>query len=82
MPTVLREAGFEFVVYPNDHLPAHVHVFHGDDAAVIDVSGLGPELRAVFGMKKQEVRRALRIATDNLSALQNGWTQIHGSRLR
>ena len=26
MPTVARENGIRFVIYPNDHLPPHVHV--------------------------------------------------------
>lgn len=26
MPTVARHNGFRFVIYPNDHLPPHVHV--------------------------------------------------------
>jgi len=49
---------------------------------VFDVSGTEPELRAVFGMKKQVVRRALRIAGDNLTMLRKGWKAIHGPRLR
>jgi Domain of unknown function (DUF4160) len=24
-----RQDGFRFIIYPNDHLPAHVHVFKG-----------------------------------------------------
>ena len=26
MPTIVRDNGFSFVIYPNDHLPPHVHV--------------------------------------------------------
>jgi hypothetical protein len=38
MPTVLRIAGLRFVIWPNDHAPAHVHVFSTDGEAKI---GLG-----------------------------------------
>jgi hypothetical protein len=38
MPTVLRVAGLRFVVYSNDHSPAHVHVFAEDCEAVFDLN--------------------------------------------
>jgi hypothetical protein len=33
MPTLLRENGFRFFFYPNDHPPPHVHVEYGGGAA-------------------------------------------------
>ena len=39
MPTIHRERGFRFFVYPSDHQPAHVHIFHADGEVKIDVSG-------------------------------------------
>lgn len=82
MSTVLRISGFEFRIYPNDHRPAHVHVFRGDDVIVIDVSGGQPKQREVHGMKRNDARRALQIAKGNLRALQEEWRRMHGPRLR
>ena len=38
MPTVLRQDGFEFVIYTNDHEPMHVHAYKGDGEAKIELS--------------------------------------------
>lgn len=45
MVTVLRGDGLRLVIYLNDHLPAHVHVF-GDGEVKINLLGLNnkPEL--------------------------------------
>jgi hypothetical protein len=34
MVTVLRADGLRVVIYVNDHLPAHVHVFGGGEAKI------------------------------------------------
>jgi len=38
MPTVLRFDGFSVVIYPADHIPAHVHVFGGGNEAVFNLN--------------------------------------------
>lgn len=39
MPTVLRIGGLRFVIWPNDHDPAHVHVFSAEAQAKIELGG-------------------------------------------
>lgn len=39
MPTVHRESGFQFRVFPNDHGPAHVHAIKAGGSAKISVGG-------------------------------------------
>ena len=79
MVTVLRAQGFRVVIYLNDHDPAHVHVF-GDGEAKINLLGTGgsPELIWADGMSRGDVRRALRIVTDEQTALLARWEEIHG----
>lgn len=79
MVTVLRAQGLRVVIYVNDHDPAHVHVF-GDGEAKINLLGAGgsPELIWADGMSHGEVRRALRIVTDEQTALLARWEEIHG----
>ena len=79
MVTVLRAHGLRVVIYVNDHDPAHVHVF-GDGEAKINLLGTGssPELVWADGMSRGEVRRALRIVTDEQTALLARWEEIHG----
>ena len=79
MVTVLRAQGLRVVIYVNDHDPAHVHVF-GDGEAKINLLGAGgsPELIWADGMSRGEIRRALRIVTDEQTALLARWEEIHG----
>jgi hypothetical protein len=79
MVTVLRAQGLRVVIYVNDHDPAHVHVF-GDREAKINLLGAGssPKLVWADGMSRGEIRRALRIVTDEQTALLARWEEIHG----
>lgn len=60
MVTVLRLSGMRFVIFTNDHEPAHVHVF-GEGTAKIKLRGADgrAELVWVDGMKRNDVRRAM-----------------------
>lgn len=80
MPTVHRERGFQFFIYPNDHQPAHIHVFHSDGEIKIDISSKEPIALVVYGSINQKtVNKALDIAEDNLHKLQTEWEKFHGS---
>lgn len=79
MVTVLRADGLRVVIYTNDHMPAHVHVF-GDGEAKIDLAGPGgtPVLLWADGMSRGEVRRAVRLVTEQQAFLRQRWEDIHG----
>ena len=79
MVTVLRESGFRFVIFTDDHEPAHVHVY-GDGEAKIQILGREgkPELIWVQKMKSSDVRKAMAIVTGHRSALLARWRQMHG----
>lgn len=51
MPTVLRQNGFEFVIYLNDHEPMHVHVFYQGNEAIINFA-VAPEVRQNCGLNR------------------------------
>lgn len=79
MVTVHRETGLRFVIYTDDHEPAHVHVI-GDGTAKI---GLGPvdgkvELVHSVGLNAGDLRRTMRIVTEHRAALLECWKDIHG----
>src|SRR5208283_5154661 len=63
--TVLRTDGLRVVIFVDDHLPAHVHVF-GDGQTKINLFGAGgaPELFWADGMTRGEIRRAVRIVIE------------------
>ena len=79
MVTVLRAQGLRVVIFVNDHLPAHVHVF-GDGEAKINLCGAEelPELVWADSMSRGEVRRAMRLATEQQAFLLARWEEIHG----
>lgn len=78
MVTVLRADGLRVVIYVNDHLPAHVHVF-GDGEAKINLVGDGaPNLVWADSMTRGEVRRAMRVVAEQLAFLLQRWEDIHG----
>lgn len=81
MPTVYKEDGFRVVIYPNDHLPRHVHVFKAEAEVIIQ---LGNELELasieqIYGnINSKEVAKALRIVQSNQAKLLVAWKTIHG----
>jgi len=79
MVTVVRADGFRVVIYINDHLPAHVHVF-GDGEAKINLHGAdgSPDMVWADNMTRGEVRRAMRIVVERQAFLLRRWEDIHG----
>ncbi len=79
MVAVHRAHGLSFVIFVDDHEPAHVHVF-GDGQAKINLLGAkgAPTLAWVDGMKRANVRRAMRIVAERQDHLLAQWGKIHG----
>ncbi len=79
MVTIFRSDGFRFVIFQNDHEPAHVHVF-GDGEMKINLAGPngGVELIWADGVKRNDVRRAMKIVTEQQSHFLKRWQEIHG----
>jgi hypothetical protein len=76
VPTVLREAGLRFVVYPNDHEPAHVHVIGPDWEAVVNL--IDGRLREAIGSGEREARLAVRLVAKRRELLLDAWRRLHG----
>ncbi len=78
MVTIFRAEGLRFVIFVDDHAPAHLHVI-GDGEAKINLLGPGaPHLIWADGMKRSDVRRAMRIVTEQRTLFLERWTEIHG----
>lgn len=79
MVTVLRFEGLRVVIFLNDHLPAHVHVFGNGEAKINLIGPEGaPALVSADGMSRGEVRRAMRLVVDRQDWLRLQWSKIHG----
>ena len=74
MPTVVRDNGFSFVIYPNDHLPPHVHVKmrDGRQCRIDLVSGDfidAPPAGMVSNIRKSYF--------DNVAEIWTAWERYH-----
>ena len=80
MPTVLRFDGFSVVIYPSDHIPAHVHVFGGGNEAVFNLNCPGGpvQLRENYGFSRREFARIRDSLDDAVPMLCEEWRRIHG----
>jgi len=79
MVTVHRAYGLRFVIFVDDHEPAHVHVF-GDGEAKINLVGAdgAPEIVTFEGMKRGDVRHAMQTVMEQQTYLLTQWKEIHG----
>jgi hypothetical protein len=77
---VLRIDGLQFVIWPNDHAPPHVHVFSAEAEAKIDLGEQNgyPRLIENRRMKKKDLAKALKGVFDNRSMLLQKWSEFHG----
>ena len=70
MSTIHREAGFEVLIYLNDHRPAHVHVFKAEGEVVVFLGDTGslPQIRENIGMSGRDERAVLVLVGEHQSA--------------
>jgi len=79
MVTVFRAHGLRVVIYPDDHEPAHVHVY-GDGEAKVQLNGQdgAPQLVFAVGMNRGDLRRVLRVVAEQQDFLLACWRSFHG----
>ena len=76
MPTILREGGLRFVIYPNDHEPAHVHVIGPDWEVVVNLRDC--RLREALRCGERDANAAVRRVAEHRDILLNAWRKLHG----
>jgi hypothetical protein len=81
MPTILRLDGLRVVIYPNDHIPEHVHVIGADREAVFELHCPdGPAaLRESYRFTTRQLRRVMDLLNASLIELCSAWDDIHDS---
>ena len=80
MPTVLRKDGFDFRIYFDDHIPAHVHAFKGDGEVKISLGDplAQPTVLVAYNMSRKETKQALAIVLEHQTELLKCWVEMHG----
>jgi hypothetical protein len=81
MAVVHRAFGYRFVIYTQDHEPAHVHVT-GPGHAKINLLGPDgrPELVFSVGIGRGDMRRLMAEADERWDDFLREWERIHGAR--
>ena len=79
MVVIRREAGLRFVIFKDDHEPAHVHVYYGgaEVKIALGIEGGSPENIRNYGMRMSDVRKALKMVTAQQPLLLEKWKEIH-----
>lgn len=82
MPTVLRVAGYQVMIYctKREHGPPHVHVRNANGEVVIALATAGkPQIvRQYVGMRVREVATAFALVSDHAEFLLGRWRSFHG----
>jgi Domain of unknown function (DUF4160) len=77
MPTIIRQNGFRIVIFPNDHIPPHVHVFKSGAEVKIDL-GDEPSLLSVEGkIGNKDLAKTLILVVEHRVELLEKWREIH-----
>jgi hypothetical protein len=81
MVTVHRAHGLRFVIYLDNHGPAHVHVFGDGElkVGIADHTGL-PTIIYAVGMKAGDRRKALDEVKDRQTWFMAEWNRLQGER--
>ena len=78
MVTVHRAYGFRFVMYANDHSPAHVHICGQGSEAKITLGGLkGLILDWVIGISRADLSRIMEETERERERLTGAWRTLH-----
>lgn len=80
MVTVFKQDGLSFRIFPNDHLPKHVHVFKAGSEARIEITGEDGKPHALTnkGLSRKELSKAIALVQENQALLLKQWNEYHG----
>jgi Domain of unknown function (DUF4160) len=75
---VVRDIGeLNFVIYPNDHLPIHVHVKCGRDEAIFRIIDGDVSYHEDRGLSNRHVRDAQEEIEDNIDFYVEKWEELN-----
>ena len=75
-PTILRQDGYQVMIFPNDHLPPHVHVRRAGSAARIRLDPV--EVLHNQGYNVRELGQIIAIVRQHQTTLLLAWKEING----
>jgi Domain of unknown function (DUF4160) len=84
VPTIHRAHGLRFVIFTDDHRPAHVHPIGGGGEAMIDFGAADGPPRLVWakGLSTADIIRAMTEVAGEQRRLRAAWSRIYGENDR
>jgi hypothetical protein len=81
MPVVMRDGGWRFTIYVDDHRPPHVHVKRpgGEVKVLLPPAGEWVQVLRVRGLATHETMHAVRLVEQHRERLLSAWEDIHGT---
>lgn len=76
MGTVLSLFGLRFVIFTNDHAPAHVHVIRDGQHTRIEIETL--EVLGKNNLSRKDMKTALEVIGQNRDLFRAYWRNYHG----
>lgn len=73
MPTLLRENGYRFFFFSDEHLPKHVHVEKSDKYIRIELEML--KVTDSYQMTSKEIREVVGLVEKHREIFLEGWNE-------
>ncbi|MFZ2889081.1 DUF4160 domain-containing protein [Sulfuricurvum sp.] len=73
MPTLLRENGYRFFFFSDEHLPKHVHVEKSDKYIRIELETL--KVTDSYQMTSKEIREVVGLVEKHRENFLEGWNE-------
>jgi Domain of unknown function (DUF4160) len=73
----IKEKNLNLVVYPNDHLPPHVHVLGPGWEIRLSINGKLEVMTITGKPKLQEVAQAIEATAKHTAELNKIWSDLH-----
>jgi hypothetical protein len=75
-PTVVRQDGYQLIIFTNDHPPPHVHVRHSGRVARARLKPI--EILHNSGYNARELSKIRAIVEEHQALLLEAWFELHG----
>lgn len=75
MPTILKQNGFRYFFYSNEHLPKHIHVEGKGGEAKIELDSL--TLVQAYNLKKKDLRLIIQTVTNQRFFFIRKWDEFY-----
>ena len=73
MPTILKQSGYRFFFYVNDHLPKHIHIEKDNKTAKFNLEPL--ELVKSKKFKTSEIKEICKLVENNTKLFKQKWNE-------